>query len=254
MSLWTALCDDRIKAAEVICYSDRWAAFGMRDLNYCGMQVVPAWGRSCSMFRCWMLMGALGCCWMLLDAGCPRGEQRHERTLPTCLSMFNFHVNVGQDEVQHPVPSFLFCPHATTCGLGQVLPYTEWRPGSPSLASLCSLPCPPFTLITLRHLFASHWNMLHTPCTPWKMGRCSILGAGVGLEGEELKLLGPLLMTWRRPEEEEDVTATGGALSGTPPRCTRPGKRTGSGSHRSTLRSPLHHPPVSSALALATGC
>jgi dienelactone hydrolase len=41
MSLWTALCDDRIKAAEVICYSDLWAHFGIRDINYCGMQVSP---------------------------------------------------------------------------------------------------------------------------------------------------------------------------------------------------------------------
>ena len=41
MTLWTALCDDRFKAAEIICYSDLWAAFGMRDINYCGMQVAP---------------------------------------------------------------------------------------------------------------------------------------------------------------------------------------------------------------------
>jgi hypothetical protein len=36
-----ALCDERFKAAEIICYSDLWAAFGMRDINYCGMQVAP---------------------------------------------------------------------------------------------------------------------------------------------------------------------------------------------------------------------
>lgn len=41
MTLWTALCDARFKAAEIICYSDLWAYFGMRDLNYCGMQVAP---------------------------------------------------------------------------------------------------------------------------------------------------------------------------------------------------------------------
>jgi hypothetical protein len=41
MTLWTALCDPRFKAAEIICYSDLWAYFGMRDLNYCGMQVSP---------------------------------------------------------------------------------------------------------------------------------------------------------------------------------------------------------------------
>ena len=41
MTLWTALCDERFKAAEIICYSDLWAYFGLRDLNYCGMQVAP---------------------------------------------------------------------------------------------------------------------------------------------------------------------------------------------------------------------
>ncbi len=41
MSLWMTLCDHRIKATEIICYSDLWAAFGIRDNNYCGMQVAP---------------------------------------------------------------------------------------------------------------------------------------------------------------------------------------------------------------------
>ena len=41
MALWMTLCDKRIKATEIICYSDLWAAFGIRDLNYCGMQVAP---------------------------------------------------------------------------------------------------------------------------------------------------------------------------------------------------------------------
>lgn len=41
MTLWSALCDERFKAAEIICYSDLWAHFGIRDLNYCGMQVAP---------------------------------------------------------------------------------------------------------------------------------------------------------------------------------------------------------------------
>ena len=41
MTLWSSLCDERIKATEIICYSDLWADFGMRDLNYCGMQVAP---------------------------------------------------------------------------------------------------------------------------------------------------------------------------------------------------------------------
>jgi hypothetical protein len=41
MTVWSALCDERFKAAEIICYSDLWAYFGFRDLNYCGMQVAP---------------------------------------------------------------------------------------------------------------------------------------------------------------------------------------------------------------------
>lgn len=41
MALWITLCDERIRATEIICYSDLFAAFGIRDLNYCGMQVAP---------------------------------------------------------------------------------------------------------------------------------------------------------------------------------------------------------------------
>ena len=41
MALWSALCDVRMSATEIICYSDLWAHFGFRDLNYCGMQVAP---------------------------------------------------------------------------------------------------------------------------------------------------------------------------------------------------------------------
>lgn len=41
MTLWTSLYDKRMKATEIICYSDLWAFFGVRDMNYCGMQVSP---------------------------------------------------------------------------------------------------------------------------------------------------------------------------------------------------------------------
>lgn len=41
MTLWTALTDSRFKAAEIICYSQLWADFGIRDVNYCGMQIAP---------------------------------------------------------------------------------------------------------------------------------------------------------------------------------------------------------------------
>lgn len=41
MTLWSALTDDRFRAAEIICYSNLWECFGIRDLNYCGMQIAP---------------------------------------------------------------------------------------------------------------------------------------------------------------------------------------------------------------------
>ncbi|MDF2441067.1 MAG: hypothetical protein JWN98_2051 [Abditibacteriota bacterium] len=41
MALWTALHDERFTAVEIMCYSDLWPLFGMRDCNYCGMQVAP---------------------------------------------------------------------------------------------------------------------------------------------------------------------------------------------------------------------
>jgi len=41
MTTWSYFCDPRFKAAEIMCYCDLWEVFGMRDLNYCGMQVAP---------------------------------------------------------------------------------------------------------------------------------------------------------------------------------------------------------------------
>lgn len=41
MSLWISLCDERIRATEIICYSDLFTHFGIRDVNYCGMQITP---------------------------------------------------------------------------------------------------------------------------------------------------------------------------------------------------------------------
>lgn len=41
MALWSALHDARFRASEVICYSQLWAGFGIRNVNYCGMQVAP---------------------------------------------------------------------------------------------------------------------------------------------------------------------------------------------------------------------
>lgn len=41
LALWAALTDERISAVEISCYSDLFAAFGFRDLNYCGSQITP---------------------------------------------------------------------------------------------------------------------------------------------------------------------------------------------------------------------
>lgn len=42
MTLWSALCDERFKAAEIIGYSDLFQIYGVRDVNYCGMQITPS--------------------------------------------------------------------------------------------------------------------------------------------------------------------------------------------------------------------
>jgi len=41
LAVWSTLLDDRIGATEIICYSDSFADFALRDLNYCGSQVTP---------------------------------------------------------------------------------------------------------------------------------------------------------------------------------------------------------------------
>jgi dienelactone hydrolase len=41
MATWLAICDPRIKAADVICYSVRFTDFGLRDINFCGSQITP---------------------------------------------------------------------------------------------------------------------------------------------------------------------------------------------------------------------
>lgn len=38
---WSYFCDERFKAAEIICYHDLWEVFLLRDQNACGMQVAP---------------------------------------------------------------------------------------------------------------------------------------------------------------------------------------------------------------------
>jgi dienelactone hydrolase len=66
MTLWSALSDSRFKAAEIICYSDLWALFGIRDINYCGMQVAP---RLFSLVDLPDLQGLLAPLPLLIDIG-----------------------------------------------------------------------------------------------------------------------------------------------------------------------------------------
>jgi len=41
MTTWMSIYDNRIKASDIMCYSDRFAAFAIRDTNACGSQVTP---------------------------------------------------------------------------------------------------------------------------------------------------------------------------------------------------------------------
>jgi dienelactone hydrolase len=41
MTTWLALTDPRLKAADIICYSDRFADFAMKRANFCGSQITP---------------------------------------------------------------------------------------------------------------------------------------------------------------------------------------------------------------------
>ena len=41
MSTWMSICDKRIKATDIMCYSDRFADFGIRFCNFCGSQITP---------------------------------------------------------------------------------------------------------------------------------------------------------------------------------------------------------------------
>jgi dienelactone hydrolase len=41
MTTWMALVDERLKAADIICYSDRFPSFGLTRANFCGSQITP---------------------------------------------------------------------------------------------------------------------------------------------------------------------------------------------------------------------
>lgn len=41
LALWSTLLDERIRATEIICYSDSFRDFAIRDHEYCGAQITP---------------------------------------------------------------------------------------------------------------------------------------------------------------------------------------------------------------------
>ena len=49
MTTWMSIVDPRIKAADIICYSDRFAAFAVRDGNFCGSQITPGLYALCDL-------------------------------------------------------------------------------------------------------------------------------------------------------------------------------------------------------------
>lgn len=49
MTTWMSICDDRIKAADIICYSDRFELFAIRRANYCGSQMTPGLFNLCDL-------------------------------------------------------------------------------------------------------------------------------------------------------------------------------------------------------------
>lgn len=42
MTTFTAAAEPRIKAADIICYVNSWAEFGLKQANFCGSQIVPS--------------------------------------------------------------------------------------------------------------------------------------------------------------------------------------------------------------------
>ena len=49
MTAWMCIADDRIKAADNVCYSDRFADFAMTRANFCGSQITPGLFQLCDM-------------------------------------------------------------------------------------------------------------------------------------------------------------------------------------------------------------
>jgi len=92
MATWSSLCDKRLRAAEVICYCDQWAAFGMRDVNYCGMQVAPGLFKLVDLPD---LQGLLAPRPLLLDIGLRDTCFRIETTLPAYRQVERIYAAAG---------------------------------------------------------------------------------------------------------------------------------------------------------------
>lgn len=92
---WSYLCDTRFRAAEIICYCDQWAAFGMRDLNYCGMQVAPGLYKLVDLPD---LQGLLAPRPLLVDIGVRDQCFRIETTLPAYRHLERIYAAAGAGE------------------------------------------------------------------------------------------------------------------------------------------------------------
>ena len=49
MTTWMSICDERVRAADIICYSDRFDEFAIRDANFCGSQITPGLRALCDL-------------------------------------------------------------------------------------------------------------------------------------------------------------------------------------------------------------
>jgi len=49
MTTWISLIDERIKAADIICYSNRFKGFAVADANFCGSQYIPGLFEMCDV-------------------------------------------------------------------------------------------------------------------------------------------------------------------------------------------------------------
>ena len=93
MTLWMALADRRFKAAEIICYSDLWAYFGIRDINYCGMQVAPGLYKLVDLPE---LQGLLAPAPLLIDIGANDGCFRPDTALACYRQLEKIYKTAGE--------------------------------------------------------------------------------------------------------------------------------------------------------------